>query len=381
MTTYASSGAGQYRIANDALSLYEVYKGTDGAPDFTAAAWETSATLPLTTEALAVSHVYQIAVRRRNAYNLVSQNTETESFDIAADGTINTVHPSAPVNTEIAAGAAGTFDVTSEYYYLEDGDNAATQWLIYLTTNGSDPNPSVDSPTVVPMVSVDGIAKLDWTSNAAADGATGKVLVRTRRVDGTDPVVDVDSTNSTIYSAVADTDGPTGMAQTCEWIYTAGAATTIWNSTTAARIDYIADPGILRFYIGTTLVAAIGAARMLYLAGGVTELAYTSNTVQTDTIEWDAVNSCIGLAGGTAGARTRLAEISATGLRVAQVTENALYPITDEAFSTNYQWNAATSSLDLSADLVAVAVRLIALEDGGIYNGNLTLKGIRENAL
>lgn len=378
MTTYVGSGAGQFRIAENALAGYEVYHGTDAEPDFAAAPWETSATLPHTTAALDVSHVHYLCVRYRNKYNLVSQNIISTSFDVAADGTISTVKPSDPVNTEIAAGAAGTFDVTSEYYYLEDGANAATQWLIYLTTNGSDPNPSVDSPTVVSMVSVDGISKLDWTSAASADGATGKVIVRTRRVDS--GPTNVDSINSTVYSATADTDGPAGIAAACEFtIGAAGAFTTVWGDATA-RLDWLADPGVLRFYIGTTLVAAIGSSRILYLAGGVTELAYTSVTVQTDTIEWDAVNSCIVLSIGAAAPMARVAEISANGLRIAQVEELASYPIAG-ASATAYEWNASDESIDFHCDAANIAMRFWGLESGGIYNAKLNVKGVRENAL
>jgi len=95
--------------------------------------------------------------------------------------------------------------VQAGYWPSGDGAGAADTWLIYVTDDGGDPDPELDTPTEVAMATDQRLARfLDWTSGSYDDGDTIKVLVRTRR-SGTP---DVDSTNTTIYSVEANTDPP-----------------------------------------------------------------------------------------------------------------------------------------------------------------------------
>lgn len=183
---------------------YLLYQGTDTEPDFSGAADETFYTLPHTTAAVAADHDYYNTVRYKNKYGLESQNTESEIIYVAADGSEAGTPPSAPEHIEVAAAAGGTVNVQAIYLPQGDGVNAADTWLIYATDTGVDPDPAVDSPTEVAMTDQRTRELLDWDSGAYADGADIRVLVRTRR-SGTP---DVDSTNVTIYSATANTDGP-----------------------------------------------------------------------------------------------------------------------------------------------------------------------------
>lgn len=202
----AEQGRGFHRVANDALAEYELYRGVDGSPDFDSDPWETFANLPHESAALDPDHTYHFVLRKRNAWDLVSQNIAEWVVAIDASGNQEVTHPSAPEEITIEAAAGGKAKVKAYYYYDADGENQATKFLVYLTSDGSDPNPETDEPTEVTMSKTGGIAKLNWLSSAYADETTIKVLIRTRRVD--DGPVNIDSINTDIYSAEADTDGP-----------------------------------------------------------------------------------------------------------------------------------------------------------------------------
>ncbi len=203
----ASTGSanGHHRLANDALALYELYRGVDAAADLAAAPWETFASLPHDTAALDASHTYHFVLRKRNEHDLVSENVEETCIEVDAGGDEVAVRPSDPDDVSAEASAGGKVRVLAHYLYSLD-EQPATVWLIYSTTNGDDPDVDVDTPETETMVSVNGVAALDWETDAQGNGTTVKAIVRTRRID-TGPV-NIDSTGTTVYSAVADTSGP-----------------------------------------------------------------------------------------------------------------------------------------------------------------------------
>jgi len=206
-----ATGRGRYRTMNDALTGYELYRGIDAEPDFDSAPWETFTSLPHETAALDVApagteRTYYFVLRARNKYGLASENVLSWTVTVDDAGAQVTTRPSAPAWYSVEPAAGGTALVTAEYFYTPDGAYAATKWLVYLTSDGSDPDPDLDTPTEVSMIKSDGVARLSWTSGALGDGATVKVIVRTRRVDA--GPVNVDSDNTDIESTTADTDGP-----------------------------------------------------------------------------------------------------------------------------------------------------------------------------
>ena len=104
------------------------------------------------------------------------------------------------------ASAAAT--ITAVYVPPRDA-SPATQWLLYITSGAApaDPDPAIDSPTVVAMTAnLTGIRTLSHQTGAVGSGHTVKVIVRTRRVDA--GPVNVDSTNSTVFSVVVASGGP-----------------------------------------------------------------------------------------------------------------------------------------------------------------------------
>jgi hypothetical protein len=112
------------------------------------------------------------------------------------------VRPTAPRTAAISEIATGKVNVVAAYDYAADA-NAADTFEIYMTTNGTDPDPSADSPTSVTMSKSDGVARLDWDSGVVGDGVTVKAIVRTSRSsDGRE------SANLDIVSLVTATAGP-----------------------------------------------------------------------------------------------------------------------------------------------------------------------------
>lgn len=207
----AQQAAGFYRVADPTLARYELYRGIDASPDFTAGPWQTFTALPFTTPALSVSHTHHLVLRRRNAWNLLSQNAQETLLRIAVDATLTPAPPSPPQNVNASAASAGKIRVSAEYLYAPDGPNAADLFLVFLTSDGSAPNPAGAPAASVPVVRADGVAKLSYLTAGYADGTLVKAIVSVRR-SGTP---DSDSTPSAIVSAVAATAGPaspTGIA-------------------------------------------------------------------------------------------------------------------------------------------------------------------------
>jgi hypothetical protein len=200
------SARGMNRVANDALDRYGLFRGVNAEPDLSATAspWATSATLPITTSALSAGNTYYFVLRKQNRWGIWSQNVASFRLELDGSGNEVAIPPSDPTAIAIEPAAAGTARVSAFYDYAADGINAADTWLIYLTSDGSDPDPLTDTPIEVPMVVNFGAAGLAYTTSAFSEGATVKVIVRTRRC-GTP---DVDSVGTDIYSTTVTLLGP-----------------------------------------------------------------------------------------------------------------------------------------------------------------------------
>lgn len=162
-----NAGAGTlHRVANTVSSKYRLYRGEDAAPDFTASPWEEFNSLPHTTSGtLAAGHAYHFVLREVNAYGLESANEDAVVLTIDGSGNLTPVAPADPVEISVAPAEGGRVKVTAYYRYLADGAHAATKFLVYLSADGSDPDPATDTPTEVTFTARDGIAKLEWTSD------------------------------------------------------------------------------------------------------------------------------------------------------------------------------------------------------------------------
>jgi len=195
---------GVYRVAEDDLERYELFVGQDGEPDPTGTPDATSATLPF-AHALAAGHVYRLLVRKRNAYDLTSENISATTIRLAGDGTEDPTPPSGPEDVLVEAAAGGAVRIRAWYQPGPDAANAADTFAVWIETGGGAPDPDVDpATTTASMVDTDGTARLDYTTGAYADGTTVKVVVRTRRSGPPD----VDSENTDVHTVEAETDGP-----------------------------------------------------------------------------------------------------------------------------------------------------------------------------
>ncbi|WP_419193475.1 hypothetical protein [Kolteria novifilia] len=200
--TYTETLDGIFRAAVDALARYELHVGEDAATDLTADPDETFSSLPHTTTLeLDPGHVYYVVTNRRNAYDMASQVGQTETITIDSGGDSQTNAPSAPTVQSFGPGLSGAFSLQAIYYGAADTSPADT-WLIYFTSDGSDPDPGNDTPTEVAMNLADGAAYLDWSSSTFAGGTTGKVIVRAQRSSDS-----VESANTTIYTSTNDAIG------------------------------------------------------------------------------------------------------------------------------------------------------------------------------
>lgn len=198
-----------YRVANDDLDRYLLYLGIDSEPEFVGDPWESFTALPHTSGPIysgtpSGAHSYHLVLRKQNAFGVISRNIESFIVNVPAGGGVDPIRPSGPdMVAMISDGAAPR--ISARYLYGRDGDNSATQWLIYLTNDGSEPDPDSDEPIVSSMVQADGVADLDYTGDVLLGGAIVKALVRTRRVDA--GPVNVDSDNATILTiAISDTE-------------------------------------------------------------------------------------------------------------------------------------------------------------------------------
>lgn len=194
---------GVHRIADTSIESYELFYNFGSAPDLTGAPWETFSSLPHTTAVITGEGLHYFVLRFRHRWNLLSQNITTTIIEL--DGSDNEIvrAPSDARDVTIAARANATALVTAQYYYYEDGTRQADQWLVYVTDDGVDPDPDVDTPTVVAMDKADGIAKLELTTAAFDDLDTVKVIVRTRRTTPSR-----DSISTTVRSVVVTTQAP-----------------------------------------------------------------------------------------------------------------------------------------------------------------------------
>ena len=203
--THHTALYGASRHAQAGLAGYTLYRGIDTAPDFTAP-WQYSAILPFTTPALASGHTYQFVLRQRNPYGLESQNINAWSLPVSSTGAATNA-PAAPTGAALTQTAGLIPLLTATYLPGPDGAYAATGWLIYITTDGTTPNPATSSPVVVPMPSLGGLNQLRYTLAAQTAGTVIKALIRTRR-PGTP---NSDSTNTGILSLTLASTGPAAV--------------------------------------------------------------------------------------------------------------------------------------------------------------------------
>lgn len=204
--TYTDYGYGVTRIGGTAL--FALFSGTNAAPDFTASPATTSSSSPF-TYALAAPpsgvREYRLAVRRIGAYGVEGANQDTTSIFIDSTGAEVTYPVSAPRNVTLVDRASGVANVQAVYSRGVDTTDADT-WRIYYRTNGTDPDPAIDTPITQTMRQTwwyPGAYVLDYDFAALAYGTDLRVIVRAYRSGDTE-----ESANSTVTTLSIGTAGP-----------------------------------------------------------------------------------------------------------------------------------------------------------------------------
>lgn len=186
--TYAYTPSGLYRIADATVARDLLYVGQDARPDFSASEFANSTARPWSTALAAPpsgTREYQLTVVERNDYNLDGLNRKTHRFLIDSGGNDVTPELVDPEDISLTNITGGEVDVQATYQPRADADPADT-WLLYVTTNGVDPNPGSDTPTEVAITAASSYGltparKLLHTLGPNDYGTDLRVLVRVQR--------------------------------------------------------------------------------------------------------------------------------------------------------------------------------------------------------
>lgn len=360
-------------------NTFWLYKGEDGPVDY-ASAWEEITAFPHVTAALDLSTITRLTVRQKNPWRLESQNDNPTVFDIDGDGAAQTEAPSDPEQITITPSAGGTMLVEALYFAGLDGyvgpgnsGSAADTWAIWITSDGSTPDPSDPETDTEAMILSTGVPKLEFTTAAFSDGATIKVLVRVRRTADTR-----DSANTAIAQAVADATAPdapelnltqTGPGQGGEAVIDA-LYQDADNYVTAINWEPFFGGPALRFYLGGDLVMQIDTGGVR-IKGIVIEGGAAPGTSHTDEIEH--ATGFWHFAGGSP--LTRRWSLNADGnLSVpGGVVEVFAYPWNADGLPDTYaaNWDVIANDLIFSPDLSREAA-IFRDDDNKLYARSIT---------
>lgn len=185
---------------NTMATTYALYHAIDAMPDFTAAPAATSATLPFTFS-MTGEGVHNVVTRIVSADGVESQNITATRIRLNASDQVVSLAPTVPREVSIAAAASGAYTLAAYYPYFRDVD-PADKWVLFVRTDGTDPDPDLDTPVEVAIeAGHDGFAKLNYLSGSGPGGQTVKAIVGVRVTGGDDTV-------SGIVSAVTSVTGP-----------------------------------------------------------------------------------------------------------------------------------------------------------------------------
>jgi hypothetical protein len=293
---------GLRRVADDAIDEYELYyvDGTPPDPNVDTAD-KTSATLPFTDTASLTEGEWYTRVFRRNRFNLVSGSLPEydKVFRIDSGGALLPTRPQAPATFTVTPAAAAEVLISATYYPGTEATTEvniallrATHWLLYISGDGTPPDPSVDSPTVVAMDDNDTRETLFYTTSSSAflDGAPVEVLVRTRRTDGDG---DTDSNNTATVSTTAEIEGPSGFKALSAFNETEGFTydeSGDFNETIYVdqpnNIRFVHTPGEVTFWADTVIVwKVLESFDKLYIPNNWSIINGTVSGAGTGTIE------------------------------------------------------------------------------------------------
>lgn len=202
--SYESAAHGKHNIENTSGALYALYESDTSyeAIDLDGVPLETFSSLPATTTATVTGEgVHYFKLAKRNFLGLM---TVLKAWRVELDASNNEVAliPTSPSRTTIRAAVAAKVIIIADYQRLRDV-LPADRWAIYVTTDGSTPDPDVDSPTTVAFDKANAVERLTWTSPAYTDGLTIKAIVRVERTSDSR-----ESGNTNVVTTTANDTAP-----------------------------------------------------------------------------------------------------------------------------------------------------------------------------
>lgn len=202
-TTYTNAFISKYNYRDTSLERWELYAGVDADPTFTSAA-TTSTSLPFTyalSAPVSGTREHRITVRKRNAFNLLSKNTLYHSTFVNSSGANVGSDLTSPINVVSSQVGDGKIHFRAEYCPALDAD-PADKWIVYATTNGVDPDPSVD--TALEVADIDtpdlltGKSYLSYTSPSLPWNLDLRALFRVKRSSDSEESANLEATQVTV---------------------------------------------------------------------------------------------------------------------------------------------------------------------------------------
>ena len=205
---FYSDGRGLYRVAN--AVEYRFYRKLNTAPVVgTDPPFVSNPTLPFTPVPTFSNGIWYVGVTYYDGYVESDFLFLTRIEIVGGIGTANP--PSSPTQFRLEQRPGGVVRAIALYWPVPDGDNAATEWAIWRTFDGSTPNPAGAPDYTQTMNFKQGFDIFQYDLAAQADGVTVKALIRTRRLDSSY----VYSENAAILTTTANANGP-GMPMDLE---------------------------------------------------------------------------------------------------------------------------------------------------------------------
>lgn len=211
--SYTETLFGLYRIEDTTIELYKLYRGTNADPDPEVdSPVATSATLPFNyvIPLPGAETEYRFVVRKTNRYGLSSLNYYTRNVTITPTGADTSSIITSPSDVDIEEDISGYVHISAAYVGSLDA-SPADQWALYITTNGVNPNPSVDTPTIINMddsagglttasfkVFGTGTKYLNSFQGAYAYATDFRIILRARRLSDLEEDTNLDVTQITI---------------------------------------------------------------------------------------------------------------------------------------------------------------------------------------
>ena len=248
-------------VEETALAEYRVHVGEDAVPDWEGTPDGTGASLPVNVGVTlpgSGTKTLNVTVRERNAQGLIGLNTFYRTLVIDSAGDDVTPDLSELKDVTLTNIAGGEVDVVASYDRGADASPADKVWL-YVTTDGTDPDPATDTPVELDVGLLLGASAdvvFQHTLGPYAYGTDVRVIARTYRSSDT-----TESTSTTVLQTDVDTEVPAyvhggivvhGQAKGVARNAAEFSLETVFDATHNVR--FIREPGLTEFRVGSTVV-------------------------------------------------------------------------------------------------------------------------------